>query len=634
MTYTDVSPGTRAPATPRRAGRGDAGRFLAAGWLAHLALRLWLVWGQASPAAYPDEAGYLAAARLLAGGVGADLSGTTFYQGGYPLLLVPAFWITKDPEAAYQLTLITNAVVGSAAFPLAYRALRVLRLDPARACVLACAVATFPAALYFSQYALVDAVFPVVALGWLLSLHAFLAGPARRTAGARPGAHGPLGGAGAGAGAGSSLLAAYAAAAHARGLVLLAVHVVVLLAVLARRWAPRRAALAALGAAVAGGAAAKVLNAVVLAALYPSGSLDLGRLLVTRLTGLAGQAWALGGAAGQLWYLVVSTWGLAGAGMVAAVAVAVRRGSPRALRICAAALLLVTAGVAYASSAALPDEHRVGNFAYGRYTAFAAVALAAAGAAALVRAPRRTAVAITAGAGGVLAAAGGAAAWHAGDRLRDHQFIAFDFPETSFLTGDWSALDMPGASARAFAVLTVLTCARLLLGGSRRGSPARPRPGSPSRRGPEAGARAGLRVPAGLAPRLGAAAVALAVLAVNGAAAVTLTRQKGWAETPILRGLPERGGVAVSTGVFWATRIRLIQQVSWTRVRRFDPRTAAPPPGACAVVVPWPGAAPAGATWPAAPPGWRVAGGRDQGRQWGIVVWRAPVCGSGPSALS
>ncbi len=47
---------------------------------------------------------------------------------------------------------------------------------------------------------------------------------------------------------------------------------------------------------------------------------------------------------------------------------------------------------------------------------------------------------------------------YAGDRLRTHEFIAFDFPEITFLTGDRTALHLREATLTAIAL-----CGALLL---------------------------------------------------------------------------------------------------------------------------------------------------------------------------
>lgn len=208
-----------------------------------------------------------------------------------------------------------------------------------------------------------------------------------------------------------------------------------------RRFAPRPS-----GArpALAGYAAGAALNGRVKGELYPDGTRDLAAALEVRLTTVQGQEWALSGAAGQLWYLIASTWGLAGIGMAVAVAVLVRRRSHAPDRIMSAVLLTATFAIAYASSAALPDEHRVGNFAYGRYLSCLALVYTLIGAAALVRAGGEAAARLTVASALGLGCAGVCVAAYAGERLRTHKFIGFDFPEIMFLTGDRAALHLQG----------------------------------------------------------------------------------------------------------------------------------------------------------------------------------------------
>ncbi|TDC70026.1 hypothetical protein E1200_06450, partial [Actinomadura sp. GC306] len=421
---------------------------LAAGMAAQVAVRLWLARARTAPVANPDETGYLVAARWLAGGPGADLSGNTFYQGGYPLLLIPVHWFSDDPVTVYVAVLVLNAVAGAALFPLGYAAARRLGLGGRAALPLSFAAALLPATTFFGAFALADAVLPAVVLAWLLALDRFVRSGRALDA------------------ALASLIASYAAAVHTRGTVLLAVHVLALAAIARRRL---RAVLAGGAVAIAGHLAGTALNAHIRDGLYPEGVRDLAGILGERLTTLAGQQWALGGAAGQIWYLVVSTWGLAGIGLVAVAAAPARRRTAAADRTMAAVLLAATCGIAYASSAALPDEHRVGNFAYGRYLACLALVYALIGAAALVRSRALAAVRLTVA--GVFLSAG-AGLWvggHAGERLRTHAFIAFDFPETTFLTGDRTALNLAEATLAASALLCgLLALSRL----GRRGPPA------------------------------------------------------------------------------------------------------------------------------------------------------------------
>ncbi|WP_248958630.1 hypothetical protein [Sphaerisporangium perillae] len=538
--------------------------ILVAGWLAHLLLRLWLARWRTGPVANPDESTYLVVARWLAGGPGMDMSGSTFYQGGYPLLLAPVFWLVKDPEVAYRMAVGIGAAVGAALFPLGYAALRRLApVAPAAACALAFAATLLPATLVFGQMALTDAILPTLLLGWLLALHAF-AGSGRLPAGLL-----------------ASALAGYGFAVHLRGTVVLLVHVVILAVLLPRGLVPRRAGLVAVAAALVTAAGGYALNAAVRAAIYPAGPRDLSALLWERLTSADGQAWALSGAAGQVWYLVVGTWGLAGAGLAAAAVTVARRATPVPARVAALALLLVTAGIAYASSAALPDEHRVGNYAYGRYLTCVAVVLALLGLAALTRASRRAAVRYALASAVLMTVTGGVAALYAGDRLRRYAFIAFDFPEISFLTGSRTALDMTAATISALGLLACLLAVSL------------PR------------------------TRLPLAAGALA--AVN-----ALFIVGGTFDGPASPAAPDHllaaGDVAVDRGLPWPVRLPLMYRIWWTEPRLFDPAREPVPPGVCAVIVSPAAGGPPEASWPGHPAGWRPASHS------GWVSWSPPAC--------
>ncbi|GAA1556774.1 hypothetical protein GCM10009678_44740 [Actinomadura kijaniata] len=547
----------RRPVPPRR-----LALLLVLGWVGQVCVRLWMARTRTGPVAAPDENGYLVAARLLAGGPGADLSGNTFYQGGYPLLFAPAHGVTHDPADVYLVVIVLNALVGAALFPLGYAAARRLGMAAGTALTASWAAALLPAVTFFGAFALADAVLPVVALGWLLLLDRF----------ARDGRIADA--------AGASAVAAYACAVHTRGTVLLAVHCAVLAVLAFRR--PRPAlfgvAVAACGYAVAG-----ALNGWVRAELYPGGVRDLGGNVMTRLTTLDGQAWAVSGAVGQLWYLVVSTWGLGGVGLVAAGAALARRGA-FGTRVMAGALLAVTSGIAYASSAALPDEHRVGNFAYGRYLSCLALVYTLIGLAVLARAGTRTAVRCALGAGAMLAVTGAWVMAYAGHRLRTHNFIAFDFPETNFLTQDQRAFHLPEASLAAFGLVAVFLVAR----------------------------------------RAGWTAVAVALAAVN-LAALTFTMgtsSKRVVPPPPLPG-PAAGGVAIDVNTHWRAHIGLVEQVWWTRVSRVDVR-AGVPANVCTVVVPRTAGAAPESTWPGRPAGWRVHPGDTAGYLW--AAWRDPSC--------
>ncbi|SEG33510.1 hypothetical protein SAMN04489712_104458 [Thermomonospora echinospora] len=559
----------------RRGGMAWRSWALVAGWAAAVCARLWSARARMSPAADPDESGYLAAARWLTGGPGGDLSGHTFYQGGYPLLLTPAYWFGEDPATVYALVKVINALVGAAMFPLGYALLRRLGLGVWTAMPVAWAAALLPAVTFFGAFALADAVLPAILLSWLLALD--------RCA-RRGGTYSAVG---------ASLAACHAYAVHSRGAVMLAVHIVAFGFVALRRSEGRGRTLAAGFATVAAGcAAASVLNGLLRSALYPGGARDLAANIGGRVTTLEGQAWALSGAAGQLWYLVAGTWGLAGIGLAASVAALVRRGTRVETRLTAAALLATTLGIAYASAAALPDEHRVGNFAYGRYLSCVALVYTLVGAAALLRLPPAARLRLALAAGALMAVTGLWVTWYAGERLRTHLFIGFDFPEISFLTLDRTAFHLGRASLAALALLIAFVALS--------------------------------RAPAPWA------VVAMGLLVVNAAAMVFVMGPRSprpQAGHPLPG--PHVGGVALDRSLHWEVRTRLLYPVWWTRMSDIDTRSERPAPDVCVVVVNHPDGTPLEATWPGHPAGWRPHPGRAWTAGW--AAWRAPSCPMGPA---
>ena len=149
--------------------------LLVAGWLVQAGLRAWLSRAQMVPLATPDESAYLISARVISGGVTADFSYSTLYPAGYPLLITPVFWFTHNPVTVYHAVLLgINAPLSALVMPLGYVACRRLGLERPWAFGVAMVAALLPAALFYSQYAMTDAIFPVLVLGWLLAVHSWL----------------------------------------------------------------------------------------------------------------------------------------------------------------------------------------------------------------------------------------------------------------------------------------------------------------------------------------------------------------------------------------------------------------------------------------------------------------------------
>ncbi|MEO5877372.1 MAG: hypothetical protein ABIS86_04745 [Streptosporangiaceae bacterium] len=556
-------------AVPATADSGPGSRrrwawLLAVGWLLQVGLRLWLAARQNLPTANPDETGYLFAARILAGGPDADMSTTTFYQIGYPLLISPAFWFSGDAETIFRLVVGINSVLSALIVPLGFLAGRRFGLSPVQAFVLAQVTALLPASIFFAQYALTDAVLPVVVLAWLLAVHSWLGGSFW-------------------AGPAAGLLAGFAYATHSRGLIIVGVQALLLLAALIRRWAPRKASAASAATLAVTLAAGYLGNAWLKGHLYKGGIKQLGHWLTERLTTLDGLGWTLAGGLGQIWYLIVSTWGLAGLALVAAVVILRRPGVPLATRLTGAAVLLTVLGIAFVTIAALPDENRVGNLVYGRYLACLAPALFVAGGALILRAGRGAVLRLAAVAAAVTLLIALVVRLHAGTRLTRSQFVPFDFPETSFLTWDWHVLDLWLATGAALALLAVAVLTR---------------------------------------PVIAAVVLALAGLGASVTATQKISHVMVADMAPAVLPVASPDRVAIDQALLWRLRLPQTFQVTWSQVLTFDAAKAPVPAGATVVIMPWPDGTRKAASWPTAPEGWKpVASARTYlGGNW--VAWR------------
>jgi hypothetical protein len=579
---------TRPVARGRRARRW--GLLLIAGWLVQAGLRAWLGRGQAVPLATPDESAYLIAARVLAGGVAANFSYSTLYPAGYPLLITPVYWFTSDPVTVYHAVLLINAAVSAVVMPLGYLACRRLHLDRPAAFGVAMVAALLPAALFYSEFALTDAIYPVIVLGWLLATHSWLTARSVRAQYA--------------AAAGSALLTGYAYAVHSRGAVMVAGYVLVGALVVWRRLAPRGTALAAAVALCLPLGAGWLLNRYLSWTMYPSGPRTLAGEALIRLHSVHGAVFVLEMAAGQLWRFVLDGWGVAALGLAAAIVVVFWRGARDEVRIMAGLAAGVTLATAVVSPAALPPTQPQA-WASGRYLDGMVVAFFLVGASVLLRADRRL---IIVGAACVvpptLLAAIVVAAYTAGSVPTAGFGAAFVFAEPAVLTQDWTTASVWGATAAAFGLLAAWVAAVLAADrwGGRQAQHWR--------------------------------AVALAGLAaVSLVAVVQMTSHISQASTPGQRastiGLITGSGLkpgerlavgeqADAHGVSYTAWMPQAYEIPWAQVEFFNPAAQPPPANATVVEVTWPSGPPQ-ASWPRAPAGWRVVAS-DRAENW--VAWR------------
>jgi hypothetical protein len=569
-----------APVTRREPGARDGRRWallLAAGWLVQAGLRAWLSRAQTVPLSTPDESAYLISARILSGGVSANFSYSTLYPAGYPLLIMPVFWFTHNPVTIYHAVLIgINAPLSALIMPLGYVACRRLGLERPVAFGVAMAAALLPAALFYSQYAMTDAIYPVLVLGWLLAVHSWLT--ARSLRGQYVAA------------VGSALLAGYAYAVHSRGAVLVAGFVLVGVFVFWRRLVPRWTAVAAGVALALPLGVARVLNRHLSSVMYPSGPRTLAGEALIRLRSVHGAVFVLEMATGQFWRFVMDGWGVSGLGLAAALFVTFRRGFPSDLRIVAALAAGVTLVTAVTSPAALPPTQPQA-WVSGRYLDGLVVVFLLAGAAVLVRAaPRQVLIAAACAVPPTLVAAL-VVTVYAGSSVPTAGFGgAFVFAEPAVLTQNWTQASVLLATAVAFVLLAAACLVAVAPAGGRFG-------------GRFGGWwRAGV-----LCAGLGAVSL-VASLQMTSHISQASTPGQERNTTAVVTGTGLRPGqhLAIGTGLSWQTWMPQAYEVWWAPLQFFTAGSQAPPADATVVEVSWPTGQPASASWPQAPAGWRV----------------------------
>ena len=555
--------------------------LLVAGWLVQAGLRAWFSRAQVAPLDNPDETVYLIAARVLGGGPAADFSGATLYQGGYPLLITPVYWFTSSPAAVYHAVLLINAAVSAAVMPLGYMVCRRLGLGRPAAYGVAMVAALLPAGFFYSEYAIADAIFPVVTLAWLLAIHSWLVASTPRARYA--------------AAIGSAVLSGYAYAVHSRGLVLLAGFAVVGVFVACRRPAARGSVAAAALTAVVTVGAGWALDRYLAAALYPEGTRSLSGQLVSTLGSGYGAIHVAEMAGGQLWRLVLDSWGMAGIGLVAAVAAIARRGVRTDLRVMASLSVGITVLIACAAPAALGPRQPL-TWASGRYLDGMIVTFFLVGAVVLLRAAARSILALAACVTGLTVVAAVTVAVYAGTSLPTERGRTFNYGEPAVLTQDWSQASVLVATAAALALLLLWVLFALL-------------------------ARRTLV----LTCVLGAAAAAVSLVAVAQLTAHGPRADSAWAkamgtrEMAAVSGLKPGEQIAVASDISGILRLAQAFEVPSTQLQPFNPFCQPPPADVTVIDAAWPTGQPARASWPAAPAGWRVVAANRFG-SW--VVWR------------
>jgi hypothetical protein len=560
--------------------------LLALGWLVQVGLRVWFSRQQVMPLANPDETAHLVAARVLAGGPGADLSGSTLYQGGYPLLITPVYWFTSNPSTVYHAVLVVNALISALVLPLGYLACRRLGLGCPAAYGVATVAALVPAGFFYSEYAMTDAVFVVITLAWLLTTHSWLTASSARVRYANA--------------AGSALLAVYAYFIHSRGLVMLAGLAAIGVFIGWRQAAARLSVLMAALTAVVVTAAGWSLNHHISLAVYPEGTRSLSGQIRDRLASVNGIIHVLELAAGQLWRLVLDSWGIAGIGLVAALLVILRRDVRSDLRIMGALSVAVTTVIACTAPAALPPDQPQA-WASGRYLDGMIIVFFLVGAAMLLRARMRDILVCAAISTGLFLLAAVTVAVYIGTTVPTDGFGAgFNFAEPAVLTQNWTHASVALATAVTLVMLAVWIGFAFVLRRLRSGVPLA-----------AVSATFGVCV----------AAVSLFAVAQMTSHVSRIEDSNAQAAMTLMDAGKLRPGdqVAIASSLGWTLWVPQAFEVSWTELNLFSPSHQPLPTGTTVVEAGWPTGQPAQAGWSQAPAGWRIVAS-DQSAGW--VVWR------------
>lgn len=326
-----------------------------------VATSLLLTHGIPAPGFASDEFGYLANARFIAdSGAPPNADSAPFYSLGYSLILAIPYALGAAPLTAFHTGLIANGLMAGGMFlALIPIARRVCGLPRYASVVAAGLVALLPPVLLNTGIAwaestlwLLSAVWALT--GWLLVRRLSVAAMLLFVA------------------VNASL---YLTHGRAAALVLAGVTLIIALGALkqvAWRWVVT--ALAVLGALLLAIRAAEdhVRSSIYGESPFSEGS--AGGAVVGTLTDPGSWDTVALRAAGQLWYLGVTTAGLAWIGWVILVLIAVRERADTARRLWAAMVALGAAGMLLVSSAFMASgaADRIDKLFYGRYVEVAA----------------------------------------------------------------------------------------------------------------------------------------------------------------------------------------------------------------------------------------------------------------------
>ncbi|MCX4748470.1 hypothetical protein OG455_23640 [Kitasatospora sp. NBC_01287] len=554
--------------------------ILVGGYFAQLLFRISLVIHRAYPSVQADESSYLVLARVLAGRSGTEMPNDTVIPGGYSLLISPALRLADNPVTAYHLVLDINAVVNALMFPLLFVALRRLALPRPLAALTAFAAALLPPVIFYSEFAMADAIFQTVVLCWVITMHGWLSeGPLRR----RYWFAGAFG-----------LATGYAMAVHDRGTVMAVFSAVLLVLALVFNWAPRRTTLTAFAVLAVGVAGAEALSSFLTSQFTAKGAgnanavLDglengaiLGRTIVRTF--------------GQFWYLMISSWGIGAIGLALCIFAAFSSRIDRAGRIVSVCLVLLMGGIALASAASLGDDPRIDNWVYARYLSPLVPIFFLIGAAVLYHVRRRHVLFLTVAGLGLMVLCAEIVILYAGKNLYRQAIIAWAMPDALFMAADWTALHI--WQTMAGVTVVVAGCVLMRMTGGR-------------------------QVLAGVMATLVLLATFATSTITTGVADTYAKWRKVYAtDFTKSAGVQRTDQVAMDWNVNWNLRMTQNYEIYWGRMWTIDMlHDEQPPATATLAVLPYPqDGEPLTASWPHPPAGWHVD---RSNKDTGWVTWR------------
>ena len=307
----------------------------------------WLVsLGRDEYAIWPDEPAQLAMARFLGGGTPWNMHNHSVWRPGYAFLLSPVHRITDDPVSVFHAALGLNAVlggIGAALMVVVARELTPMRPMACAAC--SALVACAPSMLFTTSFVWSESLVSPIFLATLLALLRLQRSPSLANA----------------------LIAAAcstaAFATHSRLLPLAAITIGLILYE-TRHVIGRGMAVVAVTAVAGGTVAASTVSSAIVDRLWNSpSSINSVGAAASRVTDIGPVLLAF---AGQSWYLLVSSIGIVGYGVVALGASAGRSSDAR--RRDATRLTLIVVGACVALSIVfMSGRVRTDQVIYGRY---------------------------------------------------------------------------------------------------------------------------------------------------------------------------------------------------------------------------------------------------------------------------